>query len=95
MTDHIETDLKTLRGEMEDLREDLKNIVSTLQTLARHGKTEAGTKMDEVLEQMPDRLKKLTSEAKTHIEEKPVSSAFASFGIGMLLGMLLSGRRGL
>ena len=93
MSDHIETDIKTLRGELEDLREDLKNIAFTLQTLVRHGKTEAGTKFEDICEQLPDNLKKLTAEAKTHIEEKPLSSALASFGVGMLLGLLLNGSR--
>ena len=93
MTDRVETDLKTLREEFADLKEDIKNITSTLQNLVQHTKAEAASKVRDAADSLPKDIKRLAQSASEHIEEKPVSAAVTSFGIGLILGMLFSGRR--
>jgi ElaB/YqjD/DUF883 family membrane-anchored ribosome-binding protein len=94
MTDRIETDLKTLREEFADLKEDIKNIGWTLQNLVQHGKAEAASKVSDAADALPKEVKRLARSAGEHIEERPISAAVTSFGIGIILGMLFSGRRG-
>jgi ElaB/YqjD/DUF883 family membrane-anchored ribosome-binding protein len=93
MTDRIETDLRTLREEFIDLKEDIKNISWTLQNLVQHGKAEAADKVCGAADAIPQDIKQLAQTASAHIEEKPVSAAITTFGIGLVLGMLFSGRR--
>jgi ElaB/YqjD/DUF883 family membrane-anchored ribosome-binding protein len=93
MTDVLEHDLANLRKELADLREDCASIVRTLQDMAKHGKAEAFSRAQDAHGDLADNVKVFAGNTARQIEEKPIQSALASFGIGLFLGMLLNGRR--
>jgi ElaB/YqjD/DUF883 family membrane-anchored ribosome-binding protein len=93
MTDALERDMSNLRREFADLREDLANIARTLQDLAKHGKAEAISRAQDTHAELLDNVKTFANSTARQIEEKPVQSTLVSFGIGMLMGMLLNDRR--
>lgn len=93
MADATADDLKTLRAEMANLRADLGRISETLQDLARHGRAEAVDKANEAAERLKDEIGKRTERLSQEIEQKPLTAVATAFGLGVLLGMLLHGKR--
>ncbi|HEY6335346.1 MAG TPA: hypothetical protein VI113_05615 [Alphaproteobacteria bacterium] len=93
MTEKTETDFEKLRGELAQLRADLGKIADTMQGLVRHGKTEVFGKAQQSAERIQDEVKKRAESLVHEIEERPVGAAVAAFSIGLILGMLLGGRR--
>jgi ElaB/YqjD/DUF883 family membrane-anchored ribosome-binding protein len=93
MTDVLDRDMANLRKELADLREDFANIARTLQDLAKHGKAEAFSRAQDTHADLLENVSTFANSAARQIEEKPVQSTLTSFGIGMLIGMLLNGRR--
>jgi ElaB/YqjD/DUF883 family membrane-anchored ribosome-binding protein len=88
----IEADVQALAEEVKQLRAQIDKIVGLLGQTARHGG-------DEAYRQARDAGGRAWGEAKTYaddithrIEAKPVQSALAAFGIGMILGLIF-GRR--
>lgn len=88
-----ETDLKVLRDDLAQLREDMSKITNTLHALARHSGDEALGKVRDTSEKLRDQVKLKTEGLTQQIEEKPVTAALTSFALGMVLGALFSGRR--
>ncbi len=93
MSNGTEADLKMLRGEMAELREDIAKIGATMQDMVRHGGAEAMQKAQRSAEQAQERVKRTAQSVVDEIEERPVTTALAAFSAGMVLGMLFSGRR--
>ncbi len=88
----IEADVQALAEEVKQLRAQIDKVVGLLGQTARHGG-------DEAYRQAREAGEKAWGEAKVHadgmihrIEEKPVQSALAAFGIGMIIGLIF-GRR--
>lgn len=90
----MEADLKTLRAEMAQLRDDLAKISGTMQDAMRHGGAEAMQKAQDSARHAQERAKRTAENVVEEIEERPVTAALAAFGAGMVLGMLFSARRG-
>jgi len=93
-TTNTEADIKALQDEIKELRADLASMTQTLRDLVRHGSAEAAAKARESGEKLWDEAKKRASGLTEEIEEKPVTAAVTAFSIGVLLGMIFSGRRG-
>ena len=58
----------------------------------RHGGAEATAKMRESGEKLWGEAKRRAGGLADEIEEKPVTAAVTAFSIGVLLGMIFSGR---
>jgi len=93
MTEKAETDFEKLRGELAQLRADLGKIADTMQGLVRHGKAEVFGKAQQSTERIKDEVKKRAESLAHEIEERPIGAAVTAFSIGLILGMLLGGRR--
>ena len=93
-TTGTEADIKALQAEISALRAEFANISDTLRDLARHGSAEAAQKARESGEKLLDEAKKRVSGISSEIEEKPITAAVTAFSIGVVLGMIFSGRRG-
>jgi ElaB/YqjD/DUF883 family membrane-anchored ribosome-binding protein len=93
-TTTTEMDIKALQAEIKDLRADLASLTETLRDLVKHGGAEATAKVRESGEKLWDEAKKKASGLAEEIEDKPVTAAVTAFSVGVLLGMIFSGRRG-
>jgi ElaB/YqjD/DUF883 family membrane-anchored ribosome-binding protein len=93
MAEKTEADFEKLRGEMSQLRADLAKIADTMQGLVRHGTDEAFGKAKQSTQRIQDEVKKKAESLAQEIEERPVGAAVTAFSIGLVLGLLLSGRR--
>lgn len=94
MATATDTDVQEFRAEMKQLRADFADLQATLGNLVRHGGAEAAAKARESGERVWGEAKKQVDGVRQKIEEKPVTSAATAFGVGMILGMLFSSRRG-
>ncbi len=93
-TTGTEADIKALQDEIKALRADLTGLTETLRDLVKHGGAEAAAKARESGEKLWDEAKKKASGLAEEIEDKPVTAAVTAFSVGVLLGMIFSGRRG-
>lgn len=93
MADGTADDLKTLRAEMANLRADLGKIGETLKSFGRHSGEEAAEKAGDMAEKLRAEIERKSQRLAEGIEQKPLTSVLAAFGVGMILGMLFHGRR--
>ena len=93
MTTDTDTNLKTLRHEVADLRADLSNIAETLKSLTVNGPLNAASRAQDSVEKLHDAIKSKLSGLTHEIEEQPVAATFTSFAVGVVLGALFGGRR--
>jgi hypothetical protein len=89
----IEADVQALADEVKQLRAQIDKIVGLLGQTARHGGDEAYRSAREGAERAWGEAKTYADEVTHRIEAKPVQSALAAFGIGMILGLIFGGRR--
>ena len=88
-----ETDIEKLQAEIQQLRADFGKLIETTRDLARHGFTEAREKARGSAETAWTELTRQAQGVSHEIEERPLISALIAFGFGLVLGLLLSGRR--
>lgn len=93
MSPEVESDIKQLRAELQQLRQDFGNLTHTLGETARHGKTEATEHARETVESLRDDATKVAQRMTREIETHPISGALAAFGVGVALGLMLNSRR--
>ena len=93
MTNGTDADIAVLRTEVAQLRTDLAKISDALRDLVRHGGAEAMEKLEQSGENVREEIKRKAQSVAHEIEERPIASALAAFGVGMILGMLFHGRR--
>jgi ElaB/YqjD/DUF883 family membrane-anchored ribosome-binding protein len=93
-TTGTDEDIKALQAEIKELRADFANVSETLRDLVRHGGAEAAAKARESGEKIWDEARKHVHDVAHEIEAKPVPAAITAFSIGLVIGMLFSGRRG-
>jgi len=92
MAEKIDTDLEALRSDIGKMRSDLTSLSETLQSLVRHGGSEAYDKLRESAERVKDEVWKTGQSLSKEIEGRPVASAVTAFIAGMILGALFSRR---
>ena len=85
MSDGTEADLRALRAEMTQLREDLSKISGTMQDVIRHGGAEAMQRAQRSAEQAQDKAKRTAQSLVDEIEGRPVTSALAAFSAGIVV----------
>jgi ElaB/YqjD/DUF883 family membrane-anchored ribosome-binding protein len=88
----IEADVQALAEEVKQLRAQLDKIVGLLGQTARHGGEETYRQAREAGEKAWGEAKTYADDITHRIEAKPVQSALAAFGIGMIIGLIF-GRR--
>ena len=89
----VEADVEALSDEIKQLRADIEKIVGLLGQTARHGGDEAYRQAREASERAWSEAKNAAGDVVNHIETKPLQSAIAAFGIGLILGLLFGSRR--
>jgi ElaB/YqjD/DUF883 family membrane-anchored ribosome-binding protein len=86
-------DVKKLSDDMTELRADFTRIAETLADLVRLRGQEAAAKFQGSAEETWADAKQHFEGVKKKIHDEPVTAALAAFGIGLVLGILLFGRR--
>jgi len=89
----IEADVQALAEEVKQLRAQLEKIVGLVSQTARHGGDEAYRQAREAGQRAWSEARSTADDVVHRIEAKPVQSALAAFGIGLLLGLIFGGRR--
>ena len=92
MNKNVEADIEALAEEVKQLRGAIDKIVTLLGQTARDGGDEAVRLARERGERAWTEARGAADDLVHRIEEKPVASAFASFGIGFLVGILFARR---
>ncbi len=88
-----EADLKALRAELAQMRKDFARIAETLERTARHGGEEILSHVRESADDLREEAAKAARGVREEFEHKPISSLLTIFAIGVVLGLLFSGRR--
>ena len=93
MASDMDMDIKALREELIQLRKDFAKLTDTLEETARHGAAEAKEKVRETYDSLKSEATGAAEKLSHKIETNPVQGALSAFGIGLVLGLLLSPRR--
>lgn len=94
MAASVQPDLATLQADIAQLRADFAKITTDMKDYAANGMSRAGGQAQVSAEKMWDEVRHKAQQVGHEIEERPFASALAAFSTGLLLGMLLNGRRG-
>lgn len=93
MDNNADPDMQALAGEIKHLREDFARLGATLEELVRHRGSAAAAQATKTAERAWDEVNRTAETAAHKLEERPLTTIGSAFGIGLLLGMLFSGRR--
>ena len=86
----FEKDYEELRKEMDQLRADLAQVTATLKKIAGDGADLAGGRLKSYADQGRAKARQGADAVESQIEQNPFTSVAVSFGVGLLLGRLLS-----
>jgi ElaB/YqjD/DUF883 family membrane-anchored ribosome-binding protein len=89
-----EPDIATLQADIQQLRADLAKVATDMRNVATSGVAQASGKAQESAEKIWGEVRQKAQQVGQEIEERPLASALTAFATGLVLGMLLSGRRG-
>lgn len=87
-------DLATIQADIQQLRDDFTKMSSDMKAYAGNGISSAGEQAQMSAEKMWDEIKRQATQVGQGIEERPLASAIAAFSTGLILGLILNGRRG-
>jgi ElaB/YqjD/DUF883 family membrane-anchored ribosome-binding protein len=87
------SDIAALQTEIKQLRADVAKIVATMRDIAGNTVAGAGQQVQDTSEKVWTEVKRQAENVGAEIENRPVASALTAFGAGILLGLLLNGRR--
>ena len=93
MSQTTDADIQALMSEVRNLRGDFSRIGELLKDTARHGGAEAADKIREQAERGWSTAKSKAQTIVDEIEERPLGTALVVFIAGLLLGLLVGGRR--
>lgn len=88
--DDLQSQVETLKGDLGAVRGDLSNIAKLLMD---QGKAKAGDAKDDVEERLRatvDQGREYAQRGREVVESRPLTSAAAAFGIGILAGIFIS-----
>ena len=89
----MDKDVDALRDEITALRNDLSAVVHTIKDMGAERGTAAYERMQQAAGQARAQGKRAADSIADGVEQKPFTSLASAFGIGLLLGLLFSGRR--
>ena len=93
MNDKPDADLEALAAEVKNLREDFGRVGKVLEELVRHRGNAAAAEATRRAERAWDEVSQKAETAAQTMEQNPLATLAGAFGLGMVLGMLFSGRR--
>lgn len=93
MNDKTDPDLQALAGEIKHLREDFARVGTVLEDLLRHRTSAAANEATRRATEAWDEVNRRAESAAHTIEQNPLTTVGGAFGLGLVLGMLFSGRR--
>lgn len=94
MSEKPELDMQSLAAEITHLREDFGRIGKMVETIVRHRGSAAAAEAGRTAEQAWDDVGRTAEKAAKVVEQNPLATLAAAFGLGLLMGMLFGGRRG-
>jgi ElaB/YqjD/DUF883 family membrane-anchored ribosome-binding protein len=94
MATHTEPDIETLQTDIEQLRADFAKLATTMRDVAASNIAKAGENAEASAERVWIEAKRQAQQVGQTIDERPIASALAAFGTGLILGLLLNTRRG-
>lgn len=94
MNDKRDPDLEALAAEIKQLREDFARAGKVLEELVRHRGNAAAAGATRRAEKAWDDVSRTAESAAQTLEQNPMATVAGAFGLGLVLGMLFSGRRG-
>lgn len=86
----VDKDYEELRAEMQQLRQDLAQVTATMKKIVGDGADLASGRIKAAAAQGRAKAKEGAEAVEAQIEEYPFTSVAISFGVGLLLGRLLS-----
>jgi len=93
MNDKTDPDLQALAAEVKHLREDFARVGTVVEDLVRHRASAAAGEASRRANEAWDEINRTAENAAHTIEQNPLSTIGGAFGLGLVLGMLFSGRR--
>lgn len=94
MATQTEPDIATLQTDIQQLRADFAKLATTMRDVAGSSIAKAGEKAEASAEKVWIEAKRQAQQVSQKIDERPIASALAAFGTGLILGLLLNARRG-
>jgi|HubBroStandDraft_1064217.scaffolds.fasta_scaffold377346_2 ElaB/YqjD/DUF883 family membrane-anchored ribosome-binding protein len=94
MANQTDTDIVALQAEIKQLRADFAKIAGTMRDTASNGVAGAAEHVQASAAKAWTGVTHQAQNLGREIEERPFTSALSAFGIGVVLGLLLGGRRG-
>jgi ElaB/YqjD/DUF883 family membrane-anchored ribosome-binding protein len=94
MADQTNADIAALQTDIKQLRTDFAKIAGTMRELASNSVAGAEEKVAASADKVWTEAKRHAQTVGREIEERPIASALTAFATGIILGLLLSGRRG-
>lgn len=94
MAESMDTDFAALQADMQQLRADFTKMTTDVRNLANSGYAQASGMAQESAEKVWGEVRRQAQNVTQEIEERPFASALVAFSTGLILGMLLNGRRG-
>jgi ElaB/YqjD/DUF883 family membrane-anchored ribosome-binding protein len=94
MSDQTNADITALQADIRQLRADLAKIAGTMRELAANSVAGAEERVTASADKVWTEAKRHAQNVGHEIEERPIASALTAFATGIVLGLLLSGRRG-
>jgi ElaB/YqjD/DUF883 family membrane-anchored ribosome-binding protein len=88
-----ESDTETLMAEMRQLRADVSRVMETLHHMFAKRGSEAFGSAQDAASKFFEEARTRTGGLAREIEARPVAAALGALGLGMMLGILFSGRR--
>jgi ElaB/YqjD/DUF883 family membrane-anchored ribosome-binding protein len=93
MADQTNTDIAALQADIKRLGADIAKITGAMRRGVTNGVAEAGETIQASTENVWGEAKRHAQSVGREIEQNPLASALAAFGVGVLLGVFLNGRR--
>ncbi|QKT04739.1 hypothetical protein HUS23_13430 [Ectothiorhodospiraceae bacterium 2226] len=87
-----EVDLNQMQSELAQLRNEFAQISATMRDIAANRTDAAMQNLREAAGRAQDQARVTAERVQAQIEERPVASVLTSFGVGLLLGILLDRR---
>lgn len=93
MAEQTQKDFEAIRKDMEALRADVDSLTAGLRDLAGDQVDQTKADLRAAGERLQRGARQVRETVSGQVEERPLTTLFSAFGIGMVLGTLL-GRRG-
>ncbi|MDE1903772.1 MAG: hypothetical protein KGI46_07940 [Alphaproteobacteria bacterium] len=90
---NMHSEVENLRAEIRQLQNDLAGLADSVRGVVRAGKAEAVGRVSDTADKAWSEAKGMAESLSQQIEEKPLTALVSAFSIGMLLGLLFTGRR--